>query len=104
MYLRVDSLQKCLHFRPCHSLQLLHPALGQEEAPQGLTVFLVLKVDGHSDWVIFKQVVSQLADPQVEVGGDRTVAEVAVRCPPQTRTQQQQQQQQGGLQGGRVST
>lgn len=46
----------------------------------------------------------QLADPQVEVGGDRTVAEVAVRCPPQTRTQQQQQQQQGGLQGGRVST
>lgn len=41
MYLRVDSLQKCLHFRPCHSLQLLHPALGQEETPQGLAVFLL---------------------------------------------------------------
>lgn len=103
MYLRIDIIQKLLHFRPCHSLQLLYPAMGQEEAPQGLAVFLVLKIDGHSDWVIFKQVVSQLANPHVEVGGDGTVAEVTVRCPPQTRAQQQQQQQQGGLQGGRVS-
>lgn len=41
MYLRIDILQKLLHFRPCHSLQLLYPAMGQEEAPQGLAVFLL---------------------------------------------------------------
>lgn len=41
MYLGVDALQKRLHFRPRHSLQLLYPALGQEEAPQGLAVLLL---------------------------------------------------------------
>lgn len=41
MYLCIDSLQKLLHFRAGHGLQLLYPAMGQEEAPQGLAVVLL---------------------------------------------------------------
>lgn len=34
MYLCVDSLQQDLHLGPGHSLELFHPALGQDQPPE----------------------------------------------------------------------
>lgn len=47
MYLGVNSLQQDLHLGPSHSFELSHPALGQDEAPEGTTE-LVLRRDSPS--------------------------------------------------------
>jgi hypothetical protein len=88
MHLCVDRLQETLHVGPSHSLELLHPALGQDQAPQSLAELLVLQVRGHRDWIILKQVVRQLLDFDGKVGGDGTVGEGAVGGPSEAGAQQ----------------
>jgi hypothetical protein len=47
MHLCVDRLQETLHVGPSHSLELLHPALGQDQAPQSLAELLLPEREPH---------------------------------------------------------